>query len=69
MYNVDPTKVTIYGATIGTYSFVGQGSHTINEIFFLGTLNSDTTTPKPTHLFCREIDASTGAAFDVDLGV
>jgi hypothetical protein len=62
----DLSTVKIDIPTIVPYSLVGQGGNTINEVFFLGTYT--TGTDRNQHLFCREVDASTGAALDVDLG-
>jgi hypothetical protein len=63
------TNINRYTVTIVPYSLPGQEQHghTINEIFFLGryTSGSDTTN---LHLFCHEVDASTGDVVDADLG-
>jgi hypothetical protein len=73
-YNVNLANVTITIGTIVPYSLAGQGqgSHTINEVFFLGRytkgVRDDGTPDTNLHLFCRESDASTGAVLDVDLG-
>jgi hypothetical protein len=68
-FGVDLTNVTISLPTIVPYSLPGQEEHghTINEVFFLGTY----TNGKPDiklHLFCREIDVTTGTEVDADLG-
>jgi hypothetical protein len=68
IYNVDLTTVNVSIQTIVAYSLVGQerSGHTVNEVFFLGSYKSDST--NLLHLFCREVDASTGTELDVDLG-
>jgi hypothetical protein len=65
-YDPDLTTVNVSVQTIVPYADYDENRHIIFDVFMLGRYASDST--KALHLFCREVDSSTGKAFDVDLG-
>jgi hypothetical protein len=65
-YGVDLGTVDVSIPTIVPYAGKDENGHVIFDVFFLGRYKSGS--DNQLHLFCREVDAATFKAFDVDLG-